>query len=89
MPVQLSAASNHEYFGPVIPQVMELLRGGDSDKATEVYWQLHPARKVKASLGAALHGGNFINRQAWKFQGWLRGYNGGPLRREFFTGRNP
>jgi 4-hydroxy-tetrahydrodipicolinate synthase len=27
-----------------------------------------------------LYGGAFINRQAWKFQGWLQGYNGGPLR---------
>ena len=22
----------------------------------------------------------FFNRQAWKFQAWLQGYNGGPLR---------
>jgi 4-hydroxy-tetrahydrodipicolinate synthase len=27
-----------------------------------------------------MHGGFFLNRQAWKFQGWLQGYNGGPLR---------
>ena len=27
-----------------------------------------------------MNGGHFINRQAWKFQGWLQGYNGGPLR---------
>lgn len=80
MPVQLSATSNHEYYGPVIPQVMNLLRNGDYDKATEIYWQLHPARKAKASLSAVLNGGHFINRQAWKFQGWLQGYNGGPLR---------
>ena len=39
-----------------------------------------PARKIKSGLAPALHGGAFINRQAWKFQGWLQGYNGGPLR---------
>jgi 4-hydroxy-tetrahydrodipicolinate synthase len=59
---------------------MELLRDGKYDDATDIYWQLHPARKIKSGLAPALHGGAFINRQAWKFQGWLQGYNGGPLR---------
>lgn len=80
MPIQLSATSDHEYFGPMIPRVMSLLRDGKYDEATQIYWQLHPARKVKASLIPVLHGGAFLNRQAWKFQGWLQGYNGGPLR---------
>jgi 4-hydroxy-tetrahydrodipicolinate synthase len=59
---------------------MRLLRDGKHDEATDIYWQLHPARKIKAGLAPALHGGAFLNRQAWKFQGWLQGYNGGPLR---------
>ena len=80
MPLQLSATSDHEYYGAMIPRVMEHLRAGRYDEATAIYWQLHPARKVKAGLAPALHGGAFINRQAWKFQGWLQGYNGGPLR---------
>ncbi|MDQ0382863.1 dihydrodipicolinate synthase family protein [Amycolatopsis thermophila] len=80
MPIQLSATSDHEYYGPTIPRVMELLRGGKYDEAAEIYWQLHPARKIKSGLAGALHGGAFLNRQAWKFQGWLQGYNGGPLR---------
>jgi 4-hydroxy-tetrahydrodipicolinate synthase len=80
MPIQLSATSDHEYFGPVIPQVMQLLRDGKYDDATEIFWRLHPARKVKTALFPGLHGGSVLNRQAWKFQGWLQGYNGGPLR---------
>ena len=80
MPIQLSATSDHEYYGPMIPRVMKLLRDGKYDDATEIYWQLHPARKAKAALAPAMHGGFFLNRQAWKFQGWLQGYNGGPLR---------
>ena len=80
MPIQLSATSDHEYYGPMIPRVMELLRNGKYDEATEIYWQLHPARKAKTGLAPVLNGGAFINRQAWKFQGWLQGYNGGPLR---------
>jgi 4-hydroxy-tetrahydrodipicolinate synthase len=80
MPIQLSATSDHEYYGPMIPRVMDLLRNGKFDEATEIYWQLHPARKAKTGLAPVLNGGAFINRQAWKFQGWLQGYNGGPLR---------
>ena len=80
MPIQLSATSDHEYYGPMIPRVMSLLRNGKYGDATEIYWQLQLARKIKASLAPSLHGGALLNRQAWKFQGWLQGYNGGPLR---------
>jgi 4-hydroxy-tetrahydrodipicolinate synthase len=80
IPIQLSATSDHEYYGPMIPRAMELLRAGKLDDASALYWQLHPARKAKAALAQALNGGAFINRMAWKFQGWLQGYNGGPLR---------
>jgi 4-hydroxy-tetrahydrodipicolinate synthase len=80
IPIQFSATSDHEYYGPVIPEVMRHLQAGEYDAATDLYWQVHPARKAKAALGPQLHGGNFLNRQAWKFQAWLQGYNGGPLR---------
>jgi 4-hydroxy-tetrahydrodipicolinate synthase len=80
MPLRLTATSDHEFFGPMIPRIFRLLRGGKYDEATEAFWQIHPARKAKAALAPQLHGGAFINRQAWKFQAWLQGYNGGPLR---------
>ncbi|MFF5147929.1 dihydrodipicolinate synthase family protein [Streptomyces sp. NPDC013157] len=80
MPLQFSATSDHEYYGPMIPRAFNLLCEGRFDEAADLYWQLHPARKTKAELAATLNGGAFINRQAWKFQGWLQGYNGGPLR---------
>lgn len=80
IPIQVSATSDHEYFGPMIPRVFDLLQDGDFDAATDIYWQIHPARKAKAATAPQLHGGAFINRQAWKFQAWLQGYNGGPLR---------
>lgn len=80
VPLRLSATSDHEYYGPMIPRVFAHLQNGEVDAATELYWQLHPARKAKAALAPQLHGGAFINRQAWKFQAWLQGYNGGPLR---------
>lgn len=80
MPIQLGATSDYEYYGPMIPKVFKHLRAGEFDEATKLYWQLHPARKIKGALSPLLNGGAFINRQAWKFQGWLQGYNGGPLR---------
>jgi 4-hydroxy-tetrahydrodipicolinate synthase len=80
MPIQLSATSDHEFWGPLIPRVFKLLRTRKFDEATAIYWQMHPARKARQALAPQLHGGAFINRQAWKFQGWLQGYNGGPLR---------
>lgn len=80
MPLRLSATSDHEYFGSSIPDVFKLLQAGSFDAATELYWRIHPARRARAALAAQLNGGAFINRQAWKYQAWLQGYNGGPLR---------
>lgn len=80
MPIQLSATSDHEFWGPTIPEAMRLLREERFDEVTELYWRMHPARKAKGAVAQQLHGGFFIDRQAWKFQGWLQGYNGGPLR---------
>ena len=79
-PIQLSATSDHEFWGPLIPQVMKLLREGKFDEATEIYWRMHPARKVKNQMTQAMTGAFMLNRMQWKFQGWLQGYNGGPLR---------
>ena len=80
MPLRLSATSDHEYFGPTIPRIFKLLQDGEYEAATEEFWKIHPARKARGALAPQLNGGAFINRQAWKFQGWLQGYNGGPLR---------
>ncbi len=79
MPLHLTATSDHEYYGPMIPRIFRHLEAGEHDAATALYWQIHPARKAKQAVAMQLHGGAFINRQAWKFQAWLQGYNGGPL----------
>jgi 4-hydroxy-tetrahydrodipicolinate synthase len=80
MPIRLSATSDHEYYGPMIPRIFAHLQSGEFDAATDLYWQLHPARRAKGGLAMQLNGGALIDRQAWKFQAWLQGYNGGPLR---------
>jgi 4-hydroxy-tetrahydrodipicolinate synthase len=80
IPIELTATSDHEYFGPAIPRIMRHLRAGEYDAATDMFWQIHPARKAKSAVAPQVHGGSFLNRQAWKYQAWLQGYNGGPLR---------
>lgn len=80
VPIQLSATSNTEYFGPIIPKVFNLLQEGRFEEATEIYWRIHPARKANAATSAQVVGMGLINRLQWKYQAWLNGYNGGPLR---------
>lgn len=80
MPIRYSATSNHEFYGDLVPKVMKALSEGRYDDASEFYWNTHAARKAFQAVSAKLNGGHFINRQAWKFESWLQGYNGGPLR---------
>jgi 4-hydroxy-tetrahydrodipicolinate synthase len=80
VPIQFSGTSNTEYFGPMIPKIFELLQQGNFKEATRLYWQLHPARKANAAANAYIGQTLFLHRALWKFQGWLNGFNGGPLR---------
>ena len=80
MPIQLFAVSGHEYYGPTMPKVFDLLQVGKHAEATKIYRQIRPAVKAKQCMTTLLDGRSVINHQAWKFQGWLQGYNGGPLR---------
>jgi 4-hydroxy-tetrahydrodipicolinate synthase len=45
-----------------------------------LYWQIHPIRMTRLADMASFAGANFIHRFSWKYQGWLNGFNGGPLR---------
>jgi 4-hydroxy-tetrahydrodipicolinate synthase len=81
VPIQFSGTSNTEYFGPMIPRIFRLLQEGQLDEASRLYWQIHPARRANAAASTYLSQTQFINRMIWKYQGWLNGYNGGPLRR--------
>ena len=80
LPIEFSATSNAEYLGPVVPQMFDLLQRRDFDAATALYWRVHPARKSNQLASAATVGMGLINRMLWKYQAWLQGYNGGPLR---------
>jgi 4-hydroxy-tetrahydrodipicolinate synthase len=60
-----------------------LIQAGDYEEATKIFNQLTPART--AFQNSRSPGGGLINRMMWKYQGWLQGYNGGPIRHP--TGR--
>jgi hypothetical protein len=46
----------------------------------EIYWRINPARQARVAIQATFAGANFIHRYLWKYQAWLQGYNGGPMR---------
>lgn len=78
MPVQFSGTNYTSYYGPTMPQVHKLLQAGRYDEATEIFYRLTPART--AMIAVTGFSGGLINRMMWKYQSWLQGYNGGPLR---------
>lgn len=80
--MQFLGTSNYEYLGPVVPRMFELLRTpGGYDEAMELYWKVQPARQANMRImGEAVAGTNLVPRIIWKYQGWLNGYNGGPIR---------
>lgn len=80
VPIQFSGTSNTEYFGPMIPRIHKLLQQGQFDEATKLYWQIQPARKANQAANSYTLQTLFLHRMLWKFQGWLNGFNGGPLR---------
>ena len=79
-PFQYSGTSNFEYYGDVMPRMFKAAKAGDMDAAMKLYWQIHPARQANSAVNTYTGGTLFLNRMMWKFQGWLNGMNGGPLR---------
>ena len=76
--MQWIGTSNYEYYGDAVPRMMEMLCSGETEKAMDLYWQIEPARRARAATTGS--GANLVHRYLWKFQAWLNGYNGGPLR---------
>lgn len=80
VPIQFIGTSDTEYYGNMIPRIFNLIQEQKYDEATKLYWQLTPARKARAAANAYSSQTQFLNRMLWKFEGWLNGFNGGPLR---------
>jgi len=53
---------------------------GGYGEAMEIYWRIHPARQANMKLMGAMAGTSVVHRMLWKYQGWLNGFNGGPIR---------
>ena len=81
VPLQFMGTSNYEYFGDLIPRLFKMVREGRFDEMMKWYWQIHPARMANMQIaGSYASATNFLHRMVWKYQGWLAGFNGGPLR---------
>jgi 4-hydroxy-tetrahydrodipicolinate synthase len=80
VPIQFIGTSDTEYYGGMIPRIFKLMQEHKYDEATALYWQINPARKARAAANAYSAQAQFLNRMLWKYEGWLNGFNGGPLR---------
>lgn len=81
IPLQFSGTSNTQWMSDYYPKAFELARSGRFERAMERYWEVAPARAASGAVQAAsAPGTSVLNRTAWKYQDWLAGFNGGPLR---------
>ena len=81
MELQFSGTSNTQWMSDWYPKTFELARTGRWEAAMERFWQVDPARQANSAAAQAyIAGAGVLNRTMWKYQDWLAGYNGGPLR---------
>lgn len=81
VPLQFMGTSNYECYGNAVLRMFDLVSNGKFNEMMEVYWQIHPARSAYRAVSAAYTAGaGIIHRMVWKYQAWLNGFNGGPLR---------
>ena len=79
--LQFSGTSNTQWMSDWYPRTFDLARTGRWEEAMERFWQVQPARlAAMAATQAYIGGTSVLNRTTWKYQDWLAGYNGGPLR---------
>jgi hypothetical protein len=74
--------SNYEWMGPNVPRMLTLLSDPATwDEGMTLYWRLAPARRAHAAVCTPLVANTgLVPRMHWKYQAWLNGYNGGPIR---------
>jgi 4-hydroxy-tetrahydrodipicolinate synthase len=81
IPLQFSGTSNTQWMSDYYPKTFNLARVGRFEEAMELFWKVAPARAAGSAVQAAsAPGTSVLNRTAWKYQDWLAGLNGGPLR---------
>lgn len=81
MKLQFSGTSNTAWMSGYYPKAFEFARNGQWEEAMAMYWKVNPARNANGAAAQAYAGGTgVLNRTMWKYQDWLAGFNGGPLR---------
>jgi 4-hydroxy-tetrahydrodipicolinate synthase len=81
MKLQFSGTSNTQWMSDYYPRAFALARDGKWEAAMELYWKVNPARNANGAAAQSYAGGTgVLNRTMWKYQDWLAGFNGGPLR---------
>ena len=81
MKLQFSGTSNTAWMSDYYPRAFEHARSGNWEAAMELFWKVMPARNANSAATQSYAAGTaVINRTLWKYQDWLAGFNGGPLR---------
>lgn len=81
MKLQFSGTSNTQWMSDYFPKAFEAARTGRWEEAMQSYWKVNPARAANGAVTQAyLSATGALNRSLWKYQDWLAGFNGGPLR---------
>ncbi|AII11027.1 dihydrodipicolinate synthase family protein [Rhodococcus opacus] len=81
MDIQFSGTSNTQWMSTYYPEAFAKARGDRWTEAMDDYWRINPARQANDSVASSYMASiGVINRTVWKYQDWLAGFNGGPLR---------
>lgn len=80
--MRFMGTSNYECMGDAVPRMLNLLSNRATwDEGMGLYWRMTPVRKVNtAVLSPIVSATSLVPRAHWKYQGWLIGFNGGPIR---------
>lgn len=80
--MRFMGTSNYEAMGGEVPRMLDLLSAEETwDEGMDIYWRIDPVRRANSAVvGATVGLTSLVPRFVWKYQGWLNGFNGGPLR---------
>lgn len=80
--MRFMGTSNYEAMADRVPLMLRLLSDPATwDEGMAVYWSMAPVRRANSAMaGSVVAATSLVPRLMWKYQGWLVGFNGGPLR---------
>jgi dihydrodipicolinate synthase/N-acetylneuraminate lyase len=79
--LRFSGTSNTQWMSRYFPEAFAKARDGRWAEAMEDYWRVNPARQASDAITSSYLGTTgVLNRTLWKYQDWLAGFSGGPLR---------